>query len=178
MPRTLRNGLLLLLFILFCVVWLSSLWVGLSLYRYSAGTVRSLSVHDGRLIYSVRSPDRDHPYINHHASGWGAKIERHIYGPTWPKWNEWMGFGKDSSSESVSDAPNNGHIVWFWEWRRWWIPLWPLLILSAIPMLLRVHQSLRLSRQVRAQSAASPCPQCGYDLRATPKRCPECGYRL
>jgi hypothetical protein len=27
----------------------------------------------------------------------------------------------------------------------------------------------------RERQAAGRCPECGYDLRATPERCPECG---
>jgi len=92
-------------------MWLSSLFAGLSIYHYVGGTVRYLTVHQGRLILSVESPDRDHPYIDHNASGWGATIDRYAHGPTWPKWNEWMGFGKDSSRESMSDAPVGGHIL-------------------------------------------------------------------
>jgi hypothetical protein len=51
-------------------------------------------------------------------------------------------------------------------------PHWFLLLALAILPALRGWQLLRSARR-RSENL---CPQCGYDLRATPQRCPECGH--
>jgi hypothetical protein len=50
-------------------------------------------------------------------------------------------------------------------------PHWSLALLLAMPPALRFRAATR-ERRIRR---AGHCPNCGYDLRATPDRCPECG---
>jgi hypothetical protein len=51
------------------------------------------------------------------------------------------------------------------------VPWWPLIALS---MVLPGWWFVR-RRQQRRMARLGLCPNCGYDLRATPGRCPECG---
>ncbi|HYE20388.1 MAG TPA: hypothetical protein VEA69_18220 [Tepidisphaeraceae bacterium] len=54
-----------------------------------------------------------------------------------------------------------------------WLPAGLFALLPAA----RTWPWLRRRRRLR-RLAASCCPQCGYDCRATPGRCPECGRAL
>jgi hypothetical protein len=64
----------------------------------------------------------------------------------------------------------NGHILLV-ELSLWWI-----VVLSApLPLVWIIMNRRRLLRVWKRKYAAGHCPNCGYDLRATPDRCPECG---
>lgn len=54
-------------------------------------------------------------------------------------------------------------------------PLWSLAILFALLPTVDLIRSLRRDRKAK-RIATGFCPQCQYDLRATPHRCPECGW--
>jgi len=53
------------------------------------------------------------------------------------------------------------------------VPIWFPLLLAAFLPAVRGTRAIRRWRRRRAHATA--CPNCGYDLRATPGRCPECG---
>jgi hypothetical protein len=54
------------------------------------------------------------------------------------------------------------------------LPIWPVFLLTALmPLLWSVVRRSR--RRGARRVAAGRCPNCNYDLRATPDRCPECG---
>jgi hypothetical protein len=54
------------------------------------------------------------------------------------------------------------------------IPCWcPAILFATSPALWLIRRSRGRRRR---RIAAGLCPNCGYDMRATPQRCPECGY--
>jgi hypothetical protein len=76
----------------------------------------------------------------------------------------WHGFKYDTWSMSVGGVLQTRQSTL-------WIPLWLLaVIFSAYPLFAWIR-STRTADRV----ATGRCPQCGYDLRASPERCPECG---
>jgi hypothetical protein len=56
------------------------------------------------------------------------------------------------------------------EFYNFGLPYWLILIMTALLPAARLTSRLRGKRH-----RSGLCPQCGYDLRATPDRCPECG---
>ena len=58
-----------------------------------------------------------------------------------------------------------------WSWRMYWLPHWLMVAIFAILPLCRAGRAIQWRRRARR----GLCPDCGYDLRASPERCPECG---
>jgi hypothetical protein len=55
------------------------------------------------------------------------------------------------------------------------IPYWALSVATAIPLAAGFFR-WRRRRVIKRQALRGHCPNCNYDLRATPERCPECGH--
>ena len=67
------------------------------------------------------------------------------------------------SMHGVLDAPNT-----------FWVVSVPYAYL-VIPVAAAALLSVRAARTARRREIERRCPDCGYDLRASPQRCPECG---
>jgi hypothetical protein len=76
-----------------------------------------------------------------------------------------LGFGRQPPWLTRSGSQSTSAVV---------LPIWPVLALTAAPYGVALLAWRRVRRQQR-RAALGCCPQCGYDLRATPGRCPECG---
>ena len=76
----------------------------------------------------------------------------------------------------VRSAYGHLDIVPFYSFFEWDTPYWKLATTWLILPMWR-WKPWRLLDVRRRRSAQGRCPDCGYDLRATPERCPECGRR-
>lgn len=66
---------------------------------------------------------------------------------------------------------NLENVVTGTHYHEWTFPAW----LAAVALSVLPGISLALRRRRRILLRRGLCPECGYDLRATPGRCPECG---
>jgi hypothetical protein len=107
----------------------------------------------------IGSWERSHA---NYGAGWDGSFRSGVYrgGSTasiWPKF-------------FVESVPNGPSVY------RFDLPYWLLTLLATIPAVIAWRRRIRHLRASRAVSR-NRCPQCGYDMRASPERCPECGLR-
>jgi hypothetical protein len=196
---TILSALSLLLFVAVCVLWARSYWFryALSYYtppppsttlttfmvewnygsigiQYEVGEREKQSVME-LLLYGLFSPlimteSESHWWDFGAPLGWACRWAQLGQGSGKPSWAPepfgfWRRLGFEVRHERV---PVNDTFR-----KRWFLamPAWA----SCAPFTLL--PSLWLFRQIRRRRRTDlhMCPQCGYDLRATPERCPECG---
>jgi hypothetical protein len=161
-----------------CVVFL---WIHSLCYRgwefYSWPINLFVEVHaPGALIVVTDGPEADASASRDGEgewSGWVCRLFAHLsthtqVGSNTPTpWKMFPGFGR----EAVYTTP-----IFVGERRRlteyeWTVPFWAIFLLTAAYPAAQVVGAMRRRRRF----GHGMCPDCGYDLRATPERCPECG---
>jgi hypothetical protein len=165
------------------VFWIRGFWIVEAVDLFTPYHVTSLITAEGgfyvhRLLLYYEEPD------------WMA--QRGIPAPQ-PSSSWTCQYVRDDADDAVEDVgPANIAGRWgFWfvnDWNaaRWntesppypddgWalrIPWWSIVLITGVLPTIGLVQWVRRERPRRQ----GICPECGYDLRATPRRCPECGY--
>lgn len=149
-------------------LWVRSCWVNDFLLCDAPSVDVYISNLQGEVLIDISRPldeyNRPTTRIKRYVGSWGWHLFR------------------DDSPGTIDRLPGDKALFWSWAWRfgiatgpRWnddhhavlfphWFALSVALVMPALWVLRRGTRAL-----------AGYCPECGYDLRATPDRCPECG---
>jgi hypothetical protein len=173
MKRPLRTSLTLLsLLLLVAVAWLirpRGQRVDTCFHRTAGGQYYVASVYPGKVSFgrstgttsllwlASASPPRRVPWGHNsgRAGGWSSPSSR---------WNR-LGFWHFPRSAWIVNE--NMEMVTY---EQWVVPKWFVLLVMAVPV-----AGLAAARFLRRRRGSGLCPECGYDLRASPEQCPECG---
>ena len=87
----------------------------------------------------------------------------------WDKKNSILGFAQVRTNFGGQHPVLKKHYAGYHS--EWFVPFWSLAFVALLSPIVLILSSIRRRRRRNK----GLCPQCGYDLRATPDRCPECG---
>jgi hypothetical protein len=144
---TILTVMSLLLLLATAALWVRSAWCGLTVvYAFRNGNVMfDCDPREAAFGFDV---DEDNDF------GPGLTVRDSEEVSRWP--NEVAGFGR----------------MWNRQTRAVKCPQWFLVLVFSIPPICWL---LGAPNRHRAKRRLGLCPNCNYDLRATPQRCPECG---
>jgi hypothetical protein len=156
---TLCTVLSLLLFVAVCALWVRSLRRG-DLLDFVGLDLRLVIRSDAGLIVTQvsRAEVQDRPGLRH--VSWPIPTNWSIWGVLGRRWWQRLGFGHNVGGTAAGQRVD-----------QFVFPHYCLAAASLpLPALMLIQH--RRARRLRIKGL---CPNCGYDLRATPQRCPECG---
>lgn len=143
----------------------------------TTGTILSLLVCLATTLLWLRSYWRADVFYVCDSRGSGLVIvsfSGRIIIPPASRYTTWSGIGWRSIESYGLNRPMKYH--WTFgvdsDYDSVHFPHWSLIALTAIAPI--IH--LRRRRKALPRTSGLLCPNCGYDLRATPCRCPECGH--
>ena len=96
-------------------------------------------------------------------------------------WDSELYFGQGPVHGKTASILNLAGVAWLrveqgalvgW---RLHIPYLAVICVAAVPLFAKSLMWTNRARVARSRIRRGLCPQCGYDLCATPERCPECG---
>jgi hypothetical protein len=151
-------------------LWISSYWLNFRIERdgepdFSKQLVASHG-YIAYIMYHHGAADPAWPRATIQI-GTGDTFETRSYDEDWTNLSagrpDWHGFAYEDFD--FDDFYN--HV----SGRMAMIPLWlPFAVFAVAPGIVLIGRVRRARRKQNGR-----CPNCGYDLRATPQRCPECG---
>jgi hypothetical protein len=161
-------------------VWVRSHWVGDAILWHTPATIEGVRVVEFHELMTGSGLMRwDTSYIRFSAKDaeqpWQYRRELPIH-PTWgrrdPTWGDRLGF----LNSYQFDAKANRY-QWNIGGRSLCMPLWlAFLVFSIAPSFWLARKVAEVRRRRRQRIGL--CPNCGYDMSATPGRCPECGVEI
>jgi hypothetical protein len=182
LPRNLLNAATatsMMLGVVTAVLWACSPDVP---YWMTAGMPGRLSLWDGSVCFGrtyrattgsayFRVPPTPGPVDVHYVSPmWKSISARQADTNRVETWNV-LGFAQVDGAIIPANGWNFGDPPTVIPYRVWRVPLWCPLVLG----LILPGRWLRIACRSASRRRRGLCPQCAYDLRATPDRCPECG---
>ena len=154
-------------------LWVRSYWVADSVHWSDLARDHCVGSSGGRLFYlkadwpnpRVEVPLRHSATSRNGTMPWWDNVEQLI-----GLKERWLVVRRLSG---INPYPQGQMTVWFFlpAWDVWWMPYWPVVLISAVAPAAGVLGWWKKRRRARR----GLCRECGYDLRESRGRCPECG---